>query len=43
MFEKMNLNKDQMLSFDELKLGLHKFRHQIIMEVVSNHFKCGHN
>jgi hypothetical protein len=43
MFEKMNLNKDQMLSFDELKLGLHKIGHQmpdvdvqIIMEVVSN-------
>jgi len=29
MFEKMDLNKDQMLSFDELKLGLHKFGHQM--------------
>jgi hypothetical protein len=43
MFEKMNLNKDQMLSFDELKLGLHKIGHQMpnadvqmIMEAVSN-------
>jgi Ca2+-binding EF-hand superfamily protein len=44
MFEKMDLNKDQMLSFDELKLGLHKFGHQmpdadvqILMEAVSSH------
>jgi len=44
MFEKMDLNKDQMLSFDELKLGLHKFGHQmpdadvqILMEAVSIH------
>ncbi|GJN11326.1 hypothetical protein PR202_ga29507 [Eleusine coracana subsp. coracana] len=29
MFEKIDLNKDQMLSFDELKLGLHKFGHQM--------------
>jgi len=29
MFEKMDLNKDQMLNFDELKLGLHKFGHQM--------------
>ncbi|CAN6219281.1 unnamed protein product, partial [Urochloa humidicola] len=29
MFDKMDLNKDQMLNFDELKLGLHKFGHQI--------------
>ncbi|ONM58763.1 Calcium-dependent protein kinase 7 [Zea mays] len=29
MFEKMDLNKDQMLSFEELKLGLHKFGHQM--------------
>ena len=25
----MDLNKDQMLSFEELKLGLHKFGHQM--------------
>uniref|UniRef100_A0A804LSD0 EF-hand domain-containing protein n=1 Tax=Zea mays TaxID=4577 RepID=A0A804LSD0_MAIZE len=29
MFEKMDLNKDQMLSFEELKLGLHKFGQQM--------------
>jgi calcium-dependent protein kinase len=46
MFDKMDLNKDQVLSFDELKLGLHKLGHQmadadvqILMEAVSNHFK----
>ncbi|NDW60393.1 EF-hand domain-containing protein, partial [Yangia sp. PrR004] len=25
----MDLNKDQMLNFDELKLGLHKYGHQM--------------
>ncbi|KAG2611903.1 hypothetical protein PVAP13_4KG154415 [Panicum virgatum] len=29
MFEKMDLNKDQMINFDELKLGLHKLGHQM--------------
>lgn len=45
MFDKIDLNKDQMLSFDELKLGLHKLGHQmpdadvqILMDAVSNHF-----
>ena len=40
----MDLNKDQMLSFEELKLGLHKFGQQMpdadvqtLMEAVSLH------
>jgi hypothetical protein len=44
MFEKMDLNKDSMINFDELKLGLHKLGHQmpdadvqILMDAVSNH------
>ena len=43
-FEKMDLNKDSMINFDELKLGLHKLGHQmsdadvkILMDAVSNH------
>jgi hypothetical protein len=42
MFEKMDLNKDNMINFDELKLGLHKLGHQmadadvqILMDAVS--------
>jgi calcium-dependent protein kinase len=45
MFEKMDLNKDSMINFDELKLGLHKLGHQmpdadvqILMDAVSNHY-----
>ena len=45
MFEQMDLNKDSMINFDELKLGLHKLGHQmpdadvqILMDAVSNHY-----
>lgn len=45
MFEKMDLNKDSMINFDELKLGLNKLGHQmpdadvqILMDAVSTHY-----